>query len=193
MAINLSKGQKISLAKETGDTLSQIRMGLGWDMAKPKGFFARLSASAPVDLDASCILFNASGQIVDSVWFKQLKSKDGTVAHSGDNRTGEGAGDDESITAELSKLPATVTALVFVVNSFTGQSFEQVASAYCRILDAKKNTEIARFDLSCQGPHTGQIMAKVYRHNSEWKMHAIGENATGRTFEDMLPQLRNVL
>jgi tellurium resistance protein TerZ len=79
--------------------------------------------------------------------------------------------------------------LVFVVNSFTGQNFSQIANATCRILDGRNQMEVARYDLSCQGSHTAQIMAKLYRHNTEWKMHAIGENCFGRTFQDLIPQL----
>ena len=77
--------------------------------------------------------------------------------------------------------------LVFTVNSFSGDDFSQVNNAYCRILNAAGQQEVARYDLSVQGTHTAQIMAKVYRHNGEWKMHAIGENANGDTFKDLVP------
>jgi tellurium resistance protein TerZ len=80
-----------------------------------------------------------------------------------------------------------VKALVFTVNSFTGQNFATVENAYCRLLNAGNNQEVARFNLSVQGSHTAQIMAKLYRHNGEWKMHAIGENGSGRTFDDLMP------
>jgi tellurium resistance protein TerZ len=88
---------------------------------------------------------------------------------------------------DLSKVPATVKSLVFVVNSFTGQNFSQVENAFCRVVNAGNNQEIARYNLSAQGPHTAQIMAKIYRHSGEWKMHAIGETANGRTFHDLMP------
>jgi tellurium resistance protein TerZ len=80
-----------------------------------------------------------------------------------------------------------VKSLVFTVNSFTGQNFSTVQNAFCRIFDTGSSKEIARYDLSVQGTHTAQIMAKLYRHNGEWKMHAIGENGTGRTFDDLMP------
>jgi tellurium resistance protein TerZ len=80
-----------------------------------------------------------------------------------------------------------VKSLVFTVNSFTGQNFSTVQNAFCRIFDTNSNKEIARYDLSVQGSHTAQIMAKLYRHNGEWKMHAIGENGSGRTFDDLMP------
>ncbi|HAT30225.1 MAG TPA: Tellurium resistance protein terZ [Janthinobacterium sp.] len=189
MSVNLSKGQKISLDKEAGATLTRITMGLGWDTVKSKGFFGFGGKTEAVDLDASCVLFDESNKTADIVWFRQLKSRDGSIVHTGDNRTGAGDGDDEQINVDLTEVPATVKSLVFTVNSFTGQSFSQVENAYCRILNAGDGKEIARFNLSVQGEHTAQIMAKLYRHNGEWKMHAIGENGNGRTFDDLMPQI----
>jgi tellurium resistance protein TerZ len=190
MAVNLSKGQKISLEKEAGGSLTKVTMGLGWDAIKSKGLFGFGSKTETVDLDASCVMFDESNNPVDVVWFRQLKSKDGSVVHTGDNRTGAGDGDDEQIIVDLSRVPPTVKSLVFTVNSFTGQSFAQVQNAFCRILNASDNKEIARYDLSVQGPHTAQIMSKVYRHNGEWKMHAIGENGSGRTIDDLVGQIK---
>lgn len=194
MAVNLQKGQKISLDKEAGSTLTHIKMGLGWDVANTKsgGFLGGLFGGGnnnSIDLDASCVLFNTNKQPIDVVYFGQLQSRDGTVTHSGDNRTGAGDGDDEVISVNLSAIPADVQALVFTVNSFAGQSFETVANAYCRILNAQGNAEVARYNLSAQGSHTAMIMAKLYRHNGEWKMHAIGETANGRTFNDLMPAI----
>ena len=189
MSINLQKGQKISLGKEAGGTLTKITMGLGWDAIKTKGLFGFGGKTETVDLDASCILFDESNKAVDYVWFRQLKSRDGSIAHTGDNRTGAGDGDDEQVNVDLNAVPATVKSLVFTVNSFTGQTFSQVENAYCRLVDANNGQEVARFNLSVQGPHSAQIMAKVYRHNGAWKMHAIGENGNGRTFDDLLPQI----
>ena len=189
MAVNLSKGQKISLEKEAGGGLTKIIMGLGWDVAKKGGFFGMGSSSQEVDLDASCILFSDAGQPADVVWFRQLQSKDGSITHTGDNRTGAGDGDDEQIIVDLTRVPASIKSLVFVVNSFTGQNFSQIENAYCRIVNGSNNQEVAKYQLSCKGSHTAQVMAKVYRHNNEWKMHAIGENASGRTFQDLMPQV----
>lgn len=195
MAISLQKGQKISLEKEAGQSLSRVIMGLGWDAAKSKGFLSNLfgGGNNSIDLDASCLMFNDKNELVDVVWFRQLRSQDGSIVHSGDNRTGDGDGDDEQISVDLSRVPAQVKALVFTVNNFTGQNFEKVENAYCRIINASNNQEIARYNLSAQGSHTGQIMAKVYRHNGEWKMHAIGENGYGRTFLDLLPSIQSNL
>jgi tellurium resistance protein TerZ len=192
MAVNLQKGQKISLEKEAGGALSRVTMGLGWDVAEKRGFFGLggligKNAGDPIDLDASCVLFDELHRPVDVVWFRQLKSRDGSILHTGDNRTGAGDGDDEQIVVDLRGVPASVKSLVFTVNSFTGQNFSTVENAFCRIFDTGNGKEIARYDLSVQGSHTAQIMAKLYRHNGEWKMHAIGENGSGRTFDDLMP------
>lgn len=189
MTIVLSKGQKISLAKESGGTLDRVIMGLSWDPIKTKGFLGFGGATQDVDLDASCLLFDSQNSIADAVWFRQLRSQDGSITHTGDNRTGAGDGDDEQIIVDLGRVPALIKSLVFVVNSFTGQDFSQVSNAACRLLDARTSRELARYDLSCQGRHTAQIMAKVYRHNGEWKLHAIGENCSGRTFNELIPSV----
>ncbi|MDQ1922865.1 TerD family protein [Massilia pseudoviolaceinigra] len=189
MSVNLQKGQKISLDKEAGSTLTRITMGLGWDAIKTKGLFGFGGKSQTVDLDASCLLFDESNRAIDVVWFRQLKSKDGSIVHTGDNRTGAGDGDDEQILVDLTQIPASVKSLVFTVNSFTGQNFSQVENAYCRIINGADQKEVARFNLSVQGDHTAQIMAKLYRHNGEWKMHAIGENGSGRTFDELMPKI----
>ena len=196
--MNLSKGQKISLEKEAGGALSQIKMGLGWDVGaapqKSGGFLGGLfggggSAGGSIDLDASCIMLDANKQMVDAIWFGQLQSKDSSIQHTGDNRTGAGEGDDEVINVNLSRIPDHVQALVFTVNSFTGQTFATVNNAFCRLVNASNNSEVARYDLSAQGSHTALILAKIYRHNGEWKMHAIGETASGRTFHDLMPAI----
>lgn len=186
MAVSLSKGQSVSLVKQGGGTLTRVRMGLGWDAIKKKGMFGKMKTQS-VDLDASAMLFDASGQLVDQVWFQQLRSNDGSVQHTGDNLTGAGEGDDESIIVELSAVPAGVQTLVFVVNSFTGQNFSQIENAYCRLVDETNDSEIARYELTGSGTHNSQVMAKVTRSGAAWSMTAIGAVANGRTFKDLLP------
>lgn len=189
MSVNLQKGQKISLEKEAGTALTSVVMGLGWDAVKKKGFFSFGGGDQEIDLDASCLMFDEQRNLLDVIWFRQLKSRDGSIKHTGDNRTGAGEGDDEQIIVNLAMVPANVRSLVFTVNSFTGQDFSQVENAFCRLFDQTTNNEIAKYNLSVQGNHNAQIMAKVYRHNGEWKMHAIGENGNGRTFQDLMPQI----
>lgn len=190
MGVSLAKGQKISLAKESGKQLSVVVMGLGWDAKKTSGLFGFFKADQEIDLDASCVVFDQAGNPVDSIWFRQLVSKDGSIRHTGDNRTGAGEGDDEQIIVDLVKVPANVKTLVFTVNSFTGQNFSQIENAFCRIVDQATNTEIARYNLSCGGAHNAMVMTKLYRHDNEWKLHAIGENASGRTFQELLPAIK---
>src|ERR1700754_41811 len=104
MAISLTKGQTVSLKKNGGGTLTHVRMGLGWDAFKKKGFFGGMKSQS-IDLDASAVLYDSNRNVVDQVWFQQLQSKDRSVQHSGDNLTGDGEGDDESITVYLDQVP----------------------------------------------------------------------------------------
>ncbi|MDG3011969.1 TerD family protein [Rhodococcus sp. D2-41] len=186
MSVSLTKGQKVSLTKQDGASLTLVRMGLGWDAAKKKGFFGGLRTQS-IDLDASALLFDATGRLRDQVWFRQLTSADRAIAHTGDNLTGDGAGDDESIRVDLTRVSAEIASIVFTVNSFTGQDFSQIENAYCRLIDETTETEIARYTLTGSGRHTAQIMAKVSRDGRGWSMTAIGAPATGRTFKDLLP------
>jgi tellurium resistance protein TerZ len=191
VTVSLNKGQTVSLTKAGGGTLSKVRMGLGWDAMKKKGMFGTRSQS--IDLDASALLFDATGKLVDQVWFSQLTSKDGSVHHTGDNRSGAGEGDDESIKVDLSQVPGNVTTLVFTVNSFTGQNFSQIENAFCRLIDESNESEIARYELTGSGTHTAQIMAKVTRDGQGWSMTAIGTPTSGRTFHDLLPAITGIL
>lgn len=189
MSVNLAKGQQISLAKTAGGPLRLIRMGLGWKSAAPKGFLARLTTRA-VDLDASAVLF-CGAQPADVVYFQHLTSDDGSVHHSGDDLTG-GAGDgaeNEWITVDLKRVPAHIDRIVFAATSFGGQTFDEVESAFCRLVDESTNRELARYTLSGGGRHTAQIMAKVERTNAEWSMTAIGEPAHGRSFQELMPAM----
>lgn len=192
MSVSLIKGQKISLDKESGHSLNKVFMGLGWDAVKKGGFLGRLMGGGDIDLDASCVLFSADKQPLDVVYFGQLKSKDGSIRHSGDNLTGDGEGDDEIIYVTLADIPAEVNYLVFTVNSYRGQNFNEVANAYCRLVDDRK-AEIARYTISGGGDYTAMIMAKLYRHNGEWKMQAVGESMRGRTVADMIAPITAIL
>jgi tellurium resistance protein TerZ len=127
------------------------------------------------------------------VWFKQLQGKTGAIIHTGDNRTGTGDGDDESIVVDLQALPNDAHTLVFVVNSYSGQDFSQIENAYCRLIDTTTEQEIARYDLSGSGRHTAQVMAKVTRDGAGWAMTAIGAIANGKTFKDLEPIARTHL
>ncbi|SFC81851.1 TerD family protein [Streptomyces aidingensis] len=190
MAVNLTKGQAISLKKDDGTGLTVVRMGLGWKAVQRKGLLGRLMGGGDIDLDASAVLFSGQ-QITDQVWFRQLTSRDGSVQHSGDNLVGgAGAGsDDETIRVDLTKVPGGVDQIVFTVNSFTGQTFAQVENAFCRLVDETTGVEMARYTLTGGGPVTGQIMAKVQRQGGGWSMTAIGAPASGQTFQHLLPAI----
>jgi tellurium resistance protein TerZ len=191
MTVNLKKGQRISLEKSAGGTLTKVRMGLGWDAVKKRRFFGKRAQE--IDLDASCIVFSAQGQRTDQVWFNQLVGKNGAIVHTGDNLTGDGEGDDESIIVDLQALPPDAHTLVFVVSSYSGQDFSQIENAYCRLIDATNEREIARYELTGSGQHTAQVMAKVSRDGAGWSMTAIGAIADGRTFRDLEPIARQYL
>lgn len=194
MAISLAKEQKISLNKESGSTLTKVFLGLGWDPVKAKGFLGSLFGGGDsIDLDASCLMFNDQKQLVDTVWFRQLQSRDGSVLHTGDNLTGDGDGDDEVIHVDLTRVPSQVKTLVFVINSFRGQTFDKIESAFCRLVDANNNKELARYTLSDKTPVTAQIMAKVYRENGEWMMQAIGVPANGTVQHQLLGSVQSYL
>jgi len=188
MSVSLSKGQKVSLEKSGGGGIARLHMGLGWDPAEKKstGFFGKLlGGGSSIDLDASCIVCAADGSSIDLVWFRKLKSSDGSILHTGDNMTGEGDGDDESIKVDTTKLPANAAHLVFTVNSYQGQTFDEVDNAFCRILDEGTNTELCRFTLAEQGPHTGVVMGVLSRETTGWSFTALGTPANGKTAADM--------
>jgi tellurium resistance protein TerZ len=194
MPINLEKGQRISLAKEAGTGLEKVFLGLGWGRRKKKGLFG--TKEVDVDLDASCLMFDGNGKTVDEIWFRQLKSKCGTVLHSGDDRAGGGDADadNERIQVDLGELPSNVQQLVFTVSSFLNDSFQGIPHAFCRLFDVKGGKEIARFNLSLDGGgHTGLVMAKLTRANGDWELQAIGANGEGRTFDELMPVIRRHL
>ncbi len=189
-SVSLLKGQRVSLRKEGGVALTRVRMGLGWDPIKKRGMFG--GREVQIDLDASALLF-AGSQPADIVFYNGLRSKDGSVQHMGDNRTGEGSGDDETIAVDLQAVPAQITTLFFVVTSYEGQTFEQVENAFCRLVDAANDGELARYTLGGGGNYTAMVMAKVFREGGSWKLQAIGEGMQARTPRDAVGQLARFL
>ncbi|MBA3906268.1 MAG: TerD family protein [Pseudonocardiales bacterium] len=174
--VSLAKRQTVSLVKTGAPALQRVAMGLGWDPAK---------RGSDIDLDASVIVVDAKGRKVDAVWFMAKTAYKGAIEHSGDNLTGEGDGDDETINVDLARLPEEVYALVFTVNSFRGQNFTEVRNAYCRLLDAGSGAELVRFDLTESRPSTGVIMSVLVRAGATWEMTAIGEFHDGKSARAM--------
>ena len=190
-SVSLLKGQRVSLRKEDGVALTTVRMGLGWDPIKRKGMFGG-GREVDIDLDASALLFTGT-QVVDVVFFNSLRSKDGSIQHLGDNLTGEGEGDDESIVVDLRTVAPQVTGILFVVTSYKGQTFEQVANAFCRLIDQSNNGELARYTLGGGQPFTGMVMAKVFRDGGSWKLQAIGEGIQARAPIDAVSKIGQFL
>ena len=178
MAISLNKGGNLSLSK-TDPTLVRILIGLGWD--------ERATDGASFDLDASAFLLTASGKVRgdhDFIFYNQLKSQDGSVEHTGDNRSGQGDGDDESLVVDLSKVSPEIEKVAITVTihdaQSRGQNFGQIANAFIRVVNQDSGIEIVRFDLAEDySTETAMVFGEVYRHNGEWKFRAVGQGYAG--------------
>lgn len=178
MAVSLSKGGNVSLSKEAPG-IESITVGLGWDV--------RATDGADFDLDASCFLLKEDGKVPNDsafIFYNNLKSADGSVEHTGDNRTGVGEGDDEAIKVDLTRVPAEITRLAVTVTIHEAQerkqNFGMVSGAFIRVVNNKDGKEIARYDLSEDAStDTAMIFGEVYRHNNEWKFKAVGQGFQG--------------
>lgn len=172
--VSLQKGQKVSLTK-MNSSLDQILVGLGWDIAQ--------ASSVPHDLDVEVFMLNENDRIVGDDWFvfyNQLASPDGSVLHSGDNKTGYGTGDDEIINVQLSRVDQRVKKLVFIVTindaKQKGHNFGQMQNAYIRIVDKSTNSELVRFNLTDYYTNViSMLVGEIYKHNNEWKFNPVGE------------------
>ena len=178
MPVSLSKGANVSLSKEEPG-LARVLIGLGWD--------ARTTDGTEFDLDASAFLLNAGGKVrsdADFIFYNNLRAADGSVEHAGDNRTGDGDGDDEALTVDLARVPAEVGKIAVAVTIHEGearrQSFGMVSNAFIRVVNDATGREIARYDLSEDAStETAMIFGEVYRHNGEWKFRAVGQGYLG--------------
>lgn len=178
MAVTLQKGGNVSLSKEAPG-LTMITVGLGWD--------PRVTDGAEFDLDASVFVCGEDGKVLSDkhfIFYNNAKSPDGSVEHTGDNKTGEGEGDDEQVKINLKDVPADVKKLVFAVTIHEGgqrnQNFGQVANAFMRVINQDGEKELARYDLSEDySVETAMIFGEVYRHNEDWKFKAIGAGFEG--------------
>ncbi len=178
MAVSLKKGGNVSLSKEAPG-LSKVTVGLGWD--------PRVTDGAEFDLDASVFVCGEDGKVLTDkhfIFYNNAKSPDGSVEHTGNNRSGEGEGDDEQVKINLASVPADVKKLVFAVTihdaASRNQNFGQVANAFMRVINQDGEKELARYDLSEDySIETAMIFGEVYRHNDEWKFKAIGAGFEG--------------
>ncbi len=176
MSVVLSKGGNVSLTKEAGAAgLSAVVVGLGWDV--------RTTTGVDYDLDASALLCGADGKVLSDnhfVFYNNLTSPDGAVEHTGDNRTGEGEGDDEQIKVNLALLGPEVQKIMIPVSiddaDTRGQNFGQVSNAFIRVVNQANDSELARFDLSEDAStETAMIYGELYRNGAEWKFRAVGQ------------------
>ncbi|WP_442592132.1 TerD family protein [Pedobacter sp. AW31-3R] len=193
MAINLQKGQRISLEKSNGSKLQNICVGINWGAIVKKGLFGLGSSKVAVDLDASCAVYNENKQLIEVVYFGNLGSKDGAVKHSGDDRTGDTGGDDgldnEVITLDFSRLTPNASYVAFVLNSFQGQDFATIPFASIRIYEGtpkRVNEVFATYDIANGAGfagHVSMVLGVFYKKNGEWKFNAIGEPTKDRKLE----------
>ncbi|MDR1871079.1 MAG: TerD family protein [Deltaproteobacteria bacterium] len=178
MAVSLAKGGNVSLSKEAPG-LQSILVGLGWD--------ARSTDGTDFDLDASAFLLKADDKVRgngDFIFYNHTKSDDGSVEHTGDNLTGAGEGDDESIKVDLTKVPSELQKIAVAVTIHDAeqrrQNFGMVSNAFIRIVNLADNKEIARFDLSeDMSVETAMVFGEIYRHGGDWKFKAIGQGFAG--------------
>lgn len=178
MSVSLSKGGNVSLAK-ADPTMTKVLMGLGWD--------PRATDGQDFDLDASAFLLTSTGKVRgdnDFIFYNNLSDAAQSVVHAGDNRTGAGDGDDESLKVDLTKIPAEVDKIAFTVTIHDAearrQSFGQVGGAFIRLVNDATGVEVARYDLSEDAStETAMIFGELYRHNNEWKFRAVGQGYAG--------------
>lgn len=176
--VSLRKNETVSLVKGGQPLTRSVKMGLGWEPAWN---------GRAIDLDASVIAYGPDRNMIDACYFGRLQILNGVIQHSGDNLTGEGSGDDETITVHMGGLPPEVTGLVFTVSSFNGQKFTEVAKAYCRLMDAQTGEELVRFDLTGAEAQTGVLMCKFIRqYSGEWEMTALGDFVKAKTVRDLV-------
>lgn len=178
MAISLNKGGNLSLSK-TDPTLTKMLIGLGWD--------ERVTSGQAFDLDASAFLLTQNGKVRgdhDFIFYNQLKSADGSVEHAGDNRTGQGDGDDEIIKVDLARVSPDIDKIAITVTihdaQARGQNFGQISNAFIRVVNEQTGAEVVRFDLAEDySVETAMVFGEVYRHNGEWKFRAVGQGYGG--------------
>lgn len=189
MALTLQKGQRISLEKSNGEQLTQVCVGVNWGAIEVKGWFK--SKKEAVDLDASCVTFDAQKNILETVYFGQLRGQG--ISHSGDDLTGDMDGDDdldnEIITVDLTKVKTNVEQIVFVLNSFRGHDFKDIPFASIRLYEGtptRVDSVFATFDIANDARFAGSVsmvMGKLYKKDGSWKFSAIGDATSDKRLE----------
>lgn len=198
--INLSKGSTISLAKE-GKALNHVCIGLNWGAIERKTLFGLINTSESVDLDGSVSMFDQNTNELDTVYYSRLRSKDGSVIHSGDDRVGDIGGDDgldnEIIEINLRKVNPAVQQIVFYLNSYTGHDFAKIPYSKIRIFEGNKNRVddvFATFNLSADQSYArsvSMIMGKLVRTHNNWEFKTIGEAVSSKKISDTIPLIQS--
>ncbi|CAM3500722.1 TerD family protein [Aeromicrobium ponti] len=199
MAINLQKGQRVDLTKGNPG-LSKIMVGLGWDPVQNRGGGGLLGSlfggggGANIDCDASVIMLGENGKLrnnSDVIYFGNLRSGDGSVQHTGDNLTGDGDGDDEQVMIDLSRVPAHIHKMVFVVNIYDSvkrkQHFGMIQNAFIRVVNSSNKQEMIHYNLT--DDYSGKnslIVGEIYRHGSDWKFAAVGTGTASPGLSDVV-------
>lgn len=189
MSVSLRKGQKISLSKEKAG-LSKIGVGLGWDAASSTGGFFKRTQTIDCDATAFALINGKLKSNKDIVYFGNLKHYTDAIKHMGDNLTGDGAGDDETIYIDLDTLPDEYDCIVILCNIYHAdqkrQNFGMIKNAFIRIYDRLTNEELCRFNLSDDySDSTAVIFGEVYHHNGEWKFNAIGQGTSDKSIQEV--------
>ncbi|RDI54576.1 TerD family protein [Nocardia mexicana] len=185
----------IPLHRSSGAPIDHIVMGLGWDPTHPRQrkswwwWFG--GGKTEIDLNSAALLFTGD-QLVDVVYHERLGTDDGSVRHHGDSVTGEGPGDDEVISVDFTRLPEQVTTIVLLVTCYSGQTFEGIERAYCRLLDDEAGIEITRYRLPA-GPYSGLVMGVLERGASGWQFRQVAEGITAAHPVDAVPLLGKYL
>ncbi|WP_394141113.1 TerD family protein [Cytobacillus oceanisediminis] len=199
MAINLQKGQRVDLTKGNPG-LSKIMVGLGWDPVQNRGGGGLLGSlfggggGANIDCDASVIMLGENGKLrnnSDVIYFGNLRSGDGSVQHTGDNLTGDGDGDDEQVMIDLSRVPAHIHKMVFVVNIYDSvkrkQHFGMIQNAFIRVVNSSNKQEMIHYNLTDDySGKTSLIVGEIYRHGSDWKFAAVGTGTASPGLSDVV-------
>lgn len=200
MSVNLSKGQKVNLSKQSYG-LSKVMVGLGWDeVQQGTGFFGMFKAKPEdIDCDAFAILLGYDGHLLNhatrlkecTVFFGNLQWPDGSIQHMGDNLTGAGDGDDEQIFVDLSRVPTEVGSIVFAVNIYEAfkrnQHFGMIRNAFIRVVDYERHAELCRFNLNENYMNqTALVAGALTRTENGWEFITDGAAARVESLTDVV-------
>lgn len=178
-------------------SVTSVMVGLGWDVSGggKKGLMGAINRAKGVDLDASAVAFDSNRQAIGCCWYDNMRPFGGALTHTGDNRTGKGDGYDETILADLTRMPAEVQKIVFTLSSYKGASFAKVSNATCGLVDTSNGAEnvIGEIYLPVQGNNTAALVLKVERDGrGGWTAQKLSKLDYGKTWQDLARIAQNV-